>query len=439
MQHCQYCGSDFPDDARFCGQCGRTPALDSALARTSTPPVSLPFVPPPQADQPEAEDEEERRRAAILPLPIPPLPNGSQVGGQVPQVAGTLSFSGVPTIQGTSPSVGGPLSPSTPPPAGSALASSAPSVPPGASPAGQPGASQQQVFARTDAPGAQHSGSTGLQDQRPPAQDHQGRRHHRHHGEPRTPHGRRASSKVAAGGGTKLILIAIAALIVVAGGASALVFALHARVPGPSVTTPVITGKGTPTSCAKSGVACTGTGTVTAAPSGPNGAPSDDASFVIKQDPTSPAFAAGNFFSWTLLRVTGHPGSPTGSTVCAQYGDGKVHTVPDPTNPPDLNPTITLTITCQSGTYQGGKLAYTEAVRTLGNAFHQGGISETCVDHNPPPEIWQFTGVFSSPTHISGTWTHTAVTDSATCNGSAVTGTRAAGAGAWSGTLVSTP
>src|SRR5712692_422818 len=121
MQHCQFCGSEFPDSASFCGNCGRAPAsnvvLDTASSPlASSPEASMPTVASsqlPQGNQPVEEDEEERRRrGAILPLPAPPWAEGSLTGGQVPQVQGTPSLSGVPTVQGLPPQTAETASPS---------------------------------------------------------------------------------------------------------------------------------------------------------------------------------------------------------------------------------------------------------------------------------------------------------------------------------------
>lgn len=95
MQHCAFCGSEFPDDARFCGRCGRAPVatLDAPTTLSSGQAHLVP--------KKKAEEEEERRRRALL-LALPFSPEGGQPGiGQVPMVQGTPQMSGVPVVQGT--------------------------------------------------------------------------------------------------------------------------------------------------------------------------------------------------------------------------------------------------------------------------------------------------------------------------------------------------
>jgi streptogramin lyase len=96
MQPCAFCGSVFPDNARFCGQCGRAPVatLDAptALSRGQARPVP----------KKEVEEEEERqRRAFLLDLSFSPGGGGQPGVGHVPMVQGTPQMSGVPTVQGT--------------------------------------------------------------------------------------------------------------------------------------------------------------------------------------------------------------------------------------------------------------------------------------------------------------------------------------------------
>jgi hypothetical protein len=126
MQLCAFCGSVFPDNARFCGQCGRAPVatLDAPTTLSSAQARPVP--------KKEAEEEEERRRRAFL-LDLPFSPGGgSQPGaGHVPVVQGTPQMSGVPVVQGTQMSGA---------PAASAVSSSA--APPAPSLSGPPPAPQ---------------------------------------------------------------------------------------------------------------------------------------------------------------------------------------------------------------------------------------------------------------------------------------------------------
>ena len=261
MQRCQFCGFEFPENARFCGNCGRAPVLNAPFSDAPSPANFAPqaFMPPPVGNQPDAEDEEEWRDGAILPIPVPPLPGASFAGGQVPQVAGAPSFSGVPGVAGTPSSMAGPFSPpSTPFPAGFASpppppstayqAGSAPSpfAPPNVSPVGQPGVFEQPMPPWNNAPVAHQAGTAGPQyPWLPPDQNAPGKGPHRHH-QHHERHGRRAASKLLAGGSTKLILIAIIALLIVAGGV--LAFTLRTQSPSPAGATPVTTSKGTPSS-----------------------------------------------------------------------------------------------------------------------------------------------------------------------------------------------
>jgi hypothetical protein len=122
MQRCHFCGYVFPENARFCGNCGRAPtsgtALDTASPTFASSPdefastiATSPFQ---QGYQTAWEDEEEqRRRGAIPPLPIPFWTEGYSAAGQAPMVQGTPSFNSVPTIQGTPTGMAGSAPPST--------------------------------------------------------------------------------------------------------------------------------------------------------------------------------------------------------------------------------------------------------------------------------------------------------------------------------------
>jgi hypothetical protein len=234
MQRCHFCGFEFPDNTRFCGNCGRAPA-----PLTSFNPASPPIASPPEAyintiantSLPLGNwpDEEERRRRSILPVPLPFGTNGPPAGGQIPMVQGTPSFGGVPYVQGTTPGMSGSVPPSN-------LAASPASVPSAAPTAGQPAGFGPQSPPWSSQPAQYPAHPTGIPDHQPPEQDHPGKHHH-HHREHREQHAHQnahvasTASKGATGGIAKVILIAIIGVVVVAGGASALAFALHSHLP----------------------------------------------------------------------------------------------------------------------------------------------------------------------------------------------------------------
>ncbi len=131
MYACEFCGSELPDHASFCGQCGRTPGdvkeaptrassfhapdiqdMDTAAAMSmsenATPHwlydqrSSIIQSPTAPLDQ---EEEERRRRAAMFGMGVPLLEGlaveGQPNAGYVPMVQGTPQLEGVPTVQGT--------------------------------------------------------------------------------------------------------------------------------------------------------------------------------------------------------------------------------------------------------------------------------------------------------------------------------------------------
>src|SRR5712692_112486 len=102
MQRCAFCGSEFPDDTRFCGRCGRAPhaTLDAPTTLSSGQGHPVP--------KKEAEEEEERRlRAFLLDLSFAPGGGGQPGVGHVPMVQGTPQMSGAPMVQGTPSSLSG--------------------------------------------------------------------------------------------------------------------------------------------------------------------------------------------------------------------------------------------------------------------------------------------------------------------------------------------
>jgi len=129
MHKCELCGSEIPENARFCGQCGRAQGnVIEALTGSSAfqlPNVrdldaatfsSMPGNPTPQwhpnadsssTDMPftssnEEEEEDDRlRHAALLEIPLfESLAEGQAHTGDVPMVQVTPQMNGVPTVQG---------------------------------------------------------------------------------------------------------------------------------------------------------------------------------------------------------------------------------------------------------------------------------------------------------------------------------------------------
>src|SRR5258708_5752644 len=133
MQQCEFCGSELPKYAHFCGYCGRV--IDNLTARagdvtrpsdvgvlTQDAPTTPPFfsgssyplygniqgqedaqntIPnrwtDPQQSLNVGSDEEKRTLAPFLPFPG----NGEVPGGHVPVVHGTPPIGGVPSVHGT--------------------------------------------------------------------------------------------------------------------------------------------------------------------------------------------------------------------------------------------------------------------------------------------------------------------------------------------------
>ena len=231
MQRCHFCGSEFPDNARFCGTCGRAPTSSTAL-NTAVPSFAssteanmntIANTSFPQSNQP---DEEERRRGAI---PLVPLPFGTEIfpaGGQVPMVHGAPSFSGVPYVQGSTPSMAGSVPSSN-------FAGTPPLAPSNAPSAAQPVSFENQSYSWTNQPAPHSAQPTGTQSHLPREQEYPGKQHHHreHHVHHKT-HTTGAVSKSTTGGITKVILICTIGVIVVVVGTSTLVFAMRSHLPG---------------------------------------------------------------------------------------------------------------------------------------------------------------------------------------------------------------
>jgi zinc-ribbon domain/Viral BACON domain len=169
MYHCTFCGAEIPEEARFCGNCGRTPisSPDGQTRISGFRRVELESVPgnmSVSSSQPGSavspiweydqsrnnddastmplidEDEERRRRAAMLGMGL--LLGAEAIpGGSVPMVQGTPQIGGVPSVSNT-PAVQGGLSGGHMPAGWHAGATNymphapgyTPSVPPGSTP-----------------------------------------------------------------------------------------------------------------------------------------------------------------------------------------------------------------------------------------------------------------------------------------------------------------
>lgn len=234
MQRCRFCGFEFPDNARFCANCGQAPTSNTAFNTASSSFASsteantntIANTSLPQRNQP---DEEERSRGAFLPVPLPFGMDGSPAVGQVPMVHGAPSFSGVPYVQGSTPSMAGSVPSSN-------FAGSPSLAPSNAPSAAQPVSFENQSYSWTNQPAPHSAQPTGPQSHQPreqeyPGKQHHHREHHQHHVHQNT-HTTGAVSKSTTGGITKVILICTIGVIVVVVGASTLVFAMRSHLPG---------------------------------------------------------------------------------------------------------------------------------------------------------------------------------------------------------------
>lgn len=237
MQRCHFCEYVFPENARFCGNCGRVPnsgmALDTASPSFASSPdefASTIATSPLQQGYPTAWEEEQRRRGAILPLPIPFGTEDPFAGGQAPLVQGTPSFNSVPTIQGTPSGMAGSGPPSN-------LTGPAPSSPYVAPSPGQQANFGPQPSSWTNQPMPHYVQPTGTQSYEIPEHEHPEKQHHLHH-EHHQHHVHSNTQKIgytsksATGGVTKTILIITFGVVIVAVGASAFAYAFRSHIPG---------------------------------------------------------------------------------------------------------------------------------------------------------------------------------------------------------------
>ena len=137
MYHCMFCGAEIPEDARFCGNCGRTPipspdgqtrigsfhrvGLEPVPTNSAAPAPGSPTSPHWEYEQPQEDDgqstiplgddneEEQRRRAAMLGMGLLLGAEALPASGNAPMVLGTPQIGGVPSVSNT-PGVQGGLS-----------------------------------------------------------------------------------------------------------------------------------------------------------------------------------------------------------------------------------------------------------------------------------------------------------------------------------------
>lgn len=142
MQQCEFCGTILPEEASFCGKCGRVPSriahqltqigdastvLLENVVDEDTPTMLLSENHPLSTNSPsgalhpitlvpidDEDDEELRRRAALLGFGVPLLGAATmQPPGQMPVMPGTPHMASIPTLPNT-PGQLGPGSPATP-------------------------------------------------------------------------------------------------------------------------------------------------------------------------------------------------------------------------------------------------------------------------------------------------------------------------------------
>lgn len=256
MQKCEFCGSELPNHAHFCGYCGRV--IDNLAARAGdvTRPVDVglltrdaPTTPPffsgssyplygniqgqedaqntianrwtePQRALIIEPVEEHRTLPPFLPFPVPG--NGQVPAGGVPVVHGTPPAAGVPAVQGT------PHAPVNPPAGQVAIQNQAASAP--------YNGPQAPSWARNEPPQpAQHvrggqpvhhphtSSITGYHLHHKPVKEHDSQPLHnpsKHHHTARihTPRTHRVAKKLALNTPAKWVIVVITAIVVIVSG-----------------------------------------------------------------------------------------------------------------------------------------------------------------------------------------------------------------------------
>ena len=165
---------------------------------------------------------------------------------------------------------------------------------------------------------------------------------------------------------------------------------------------------------------------------GPNGAPSDDASFTIQLN-VQATNDNGQSYSYTYkLIITGHP-DPTGGTVCASEDNGTP--ISDRGifyNNTNVTYNRTRTYSC-SGTYKGGTVSYSQTLQTETTTASNG---ENCHLNSPQQLYLHITGSYTDQHNFSGSAVYTPMASSAyTCTPAGSTYWNLGSKGNWTGTV----
>lgn len=141
---------------------------------------------------------------------------------------------------------------------------------------------------------------------------------------------------------------------------------------------------------------------------GPNGAPPDDASFkIIAKIQVQGAAGVNPYSTQETEFVTGHS-DPEGGTVCRSEDNGKTVVTSTYTYNTHIPVRKTSTFSC-SGSYKGGKLTFTETMRTETSVYSQfNGTTATCTLNSPQPDE-QMSGSYIGKNTFKGTLTYPAI------------------------------
>lgn len=134
---------------------------------------------------------------------------------------------------------------------------------------------------------------------------------------------------------------------------------------------------------------------------GPLGAPPDDASFTLNISIQAQVESLGKSFTpQENAAIAGHP-DPAGGTVCLSGDNGQPQVFSGVTLNTGIPYRETATYSC-TGTYEAGKLSYTETLSSDTIVFASNGISSTC-KLNGPHVSQQLSGSYTSPNTFHGT------------------------------------